>query len=1043
MVKVSENAMRVLKKRYFRNGETKWEQLVDRVVDYVTERYNKDVVRSVKYDPAIIKDLMYNMKFLPNSPTLMNAGYGTGQLSACFTLPVDDSIESIFEQVKNAAVIFKSGGGVGMNLGKIRPKGARVGSSNGIASGPVSFMEAFDTMAEVVKQGGTRRGAFMTILPVTHPDIEEFIKCKQNLTKLTNMNISVLITTGFMGAVESDGAYTMSDGTKKKARPVMELIAKCAAKTGEPGVIFGDNVPETDYTEVDEIITNPCVVGRHELLTNHGYFSIKDLVGETVEIWNGFEWSEVEPFHTGRNQIWEVEFSNGSKIECTGYHNWPTWVGYARDGHVEKLMTKELQPGMKLQKCEVPVIEFGGKQYNGMDMYTQGFYAGDGNADSTYSCLYAPKYCCKDRLKGSFKLKPYKDRDGIGWNHGHMLAKDFVPKFGSVKQRVNFLAGLIDADGHVQSNKSKHHHSCHVIISSVDKKFLENVRLMLTTLGVQANILNMKPACKKLMPDGKGGMKKYNCQESYRLCIGAMDLKNLVDLGLRLERVDISGNNPRRGSLQFVKVVSVERTNRYEETFCVTEPKNHTMYVSGIISKNCGEQVLPPYGSCNLGSMDVSKYVLVDGPIIGVNYKKLQGDSRQAAMFLDAIRIVNKYPLEEIKESSIKNPRIGLGMMGLADALIKVKIPYASEDGRMVAAYAMKAITKGAADGARCCMSVTTIAPTGTVSMIASCSSGCEPRFSNSYYKNVLDGESFLTEYEDYKNATEEELESGVFATAMEISPEDHIRMQAALQKNTTNSISKTVNLPSTATEKDVMAAYLLTYKLGCKGITVYVDGCRDNQVLTTGREDDKVKEVVFGDVSGITLYEEDEEEDLLDDLFPKDLVTEELDDLPVPYKLELPDQLYATRYRISDPDNKKIYFTVCDMDGKPVEVFTKLPTELDDSHYHTISRLLSLAMRYNIPLEDITNQLRKSSSSISDLPNHIARILEGYSNRNLEEELFIDEEIEKASSKEDDICNPEQFCSVAAWVCPDCGASNQETGGCHTCSTCGYSSCS
>lgn len=673
---VTDNAMGVLKKRYFRNGERTWTQLVDRVVDYVTTEMNQ----TFAYNPDWIKEMMYDMRFLPNSPTMMNSGVGTKQLSACFTLPIDDSIESIFETVKSSAIIFKSGGGVGINLGKLRPEGAKVASSGGKSSGPVSFMEPFDTMAETVKQGGTRRGAFMCILPVTHPDIMKFIHCKQDLSRLNNMNLSVLITSGFMEAVEADGSYELMDGTLRSARVVMEEIAKCAAKTGEPGIIFGKNVSDTDYENESDIVTNPC-----------------------------------------------------------------------------------------------------------------------------------------------------------------------------------------------------------------------------------------------------------------------------------------------------------------------------------------GEQCLPPFGSCNLGSLNLSKYVKDDKSVL---YIKLEKEARQAALFLDAIRQVNVYPLPEIEEESRRNPRVGLGIMGLADALIKLDVPYSSQDGREVASRMMQVVTGAAHDAVPHCVSVTTIAPTGSLSMIADCSGGCEPRFSNKFVKTVIDGTPFEFEYEDYKNATQEQLDAGIFKTAQDMAPESHILMQAALQPFVTNSISKTINMPSDATAKDVMDAYMFAYKHGCKGLTVYVDGCRDNQVLTTSKSSDKVEE------DKVTYQEQ-----------------------PVPYKLELPDKLDATRYRLNDPNNRKIYFTVCDMDGKPVEVFTKLPTEEGDSYYHTISRLLSLAMRYNIPLEDITSQLRKSSSSVSDLPSRIARVLDRYIGGNEEEKMFIDEE---EGRKLGDICNPEEFDLGGGhfWKCPECDYTNLEKGGCRTCKSCGYSSC-
>ena len=568
---LSDNALRVLEKRYlYKDKQGKVtetpQDMFRRVAKAIASaETNYNTMADVGYWTERFYAALAHLEFLPNSPTLMNAGRELGQLSACFVLPIEDSIDSIFDSVKHTAMIHKSGGGTGFSFSRLRPESDRVGSTGGVASGPVSFMRAFDVATDVIKQGGTRRGANMAILDVTHPDIMRFIGSKEDLCSLTNFNISVAATNCFMQAVANGEDYALlnphtgESSGHLSARDVFNKMVELAWKTGDPGIIFIDRINRDNPTP-----------------------------------------------HLGR----------------------------------------------------------------------------------------------------------------------------------------------------------------------------------------------------------------------------------------------IDSTNP------------------------------------------CGEQPLLPYESCNLGSINLSRMLMSTGKGgMTIDYDKLRDTIQLAVRFLDNVIDMNKFPLPQIEEVTRKTRKIGLGVMGFADMLIQLGIPYDSDEALKTAEEVMSFINREAhttseklaeergpfpaypgsiydkAGGVKIRnASLTTIAPTGTLSIIAGCSSGIEPLFGLTYTRHILDGATLLevNPYFDeiarsggfYSKDIMQKLAGGIplvdiggvpdkykrlFVTAHDIGVEWHVKMQAAFQRHTDNAVSKTVNFPKEATPEDVAKVYLLAYEEGLKGITIYRDGSRVGQVLTTG----------------------------------------------------------------------------------------------------------------------------------------------------------------------------------------------------------------
>jgi ribonucleoside-diphosphate reductase alpha chain len=754
---LSQNALTVLERRYLAKDsrgviiETPADMIsrVARCVASADMIYGKSLDEASKTADEFYL-MISSLEFMPNTPTLMNAGRPLGQLSACFVLPVEDSMDKIFDSVKYMALIHKSGGGTGFSFSRLRPKDDIVKSTAGVSSGPVSFMNIFNAATETIKQGGTRRGANMAILSINHPDILDFIRSKENPSSLTNFNISVALTDDFMEAVDKDSEYDLINPnsgavTKKlKARDVYALIVKKAWQNGEPGIIFIDRI-----------------------------------------------------------------------------------------------------------------------------------------------------------------------------NRANTLAK----------------IGLIES------------------------------------------------------------------------------------------------TNP------------------------------------------CGEQPLFPYESCNLGSINLVKMVKYEKGAACIDFDKIRKVTRSAVHFLDNVINVNRYPLDLIEKNTKANRKIGLGIMGFADLLILLGIPYNSDAAVSAAESVMSVIQdeskKASADLARergafpnfkyssyaenggpelRNATTTTIAPTGTISIIAGASSGIEPIYALAYVRNVMDNDR-LVEINPlfektarnqgfYRDDTMNEIAkrgsilgvSGVpediqklFVCAHDISPEWHIKIQAAFQRHVDNAVSKTINFKNETTEEDVEEAYMLAYRLGCKGLTVYRDGSRESQVLESRPKlsDDAMADDGDHDISGHIAPR------------PRHEVT-----------------WGSTRKMTTGCGS--LYVTINEDEKGLFEVFATMGKSggCAASQIESVSRLISLALRSGIDIEKIIKQIKgvrcpnqawEKGGRIYSCADAIGKALERYL---------------RMPSKKDEFGDTQDFAKNMAetngrggginmvGVCPDCHGPLEFESGCSVCRSCGFSRC-
>ncbi|CAK8716725.1 Ribonucleoside-diphosphate reductase [Candidatus Electronema halotolerans] len=1163
---LTETAETVLSRRYYlKDGQgnvlENWESLCRRVADAVAG------VDSGMEDYETLREqffrMIYHLDFLPNSPCLMNAGTDLGQLSACFVLPVEDSMDGIFTSIHHGALVHKTGGGTGYSFSRLRPKNSAVRSTQGVASGPLSFAAVFDAATETIKQGGKRRGANMGILRVDHPDIMDFITAKQDQSKFTNFNFSVAVTDKFMEAARNNQEYDLIDPSNRKtvcrmnAAKVFDKIVDLAWHNGEPGVLFIDAANRANATpQLGEFeATNPCLAGETlvAVADGRGAVSIRELAeeGKDVPVFcrNSKGGASVRMMRNPRitgygKQLVKVTLDDGNSVRVTENHRFVLSDGSVKEakdllhGDSLSLMTRREAQFKKnssqyyrwLSTTDKPkwqiehrlIANFHHRQqtgrnlgqnevvhhcdYNGLnndpanlEVMSQAahnrLHAEDRKGDNNPMRRFPEKNWMNDPVKqqelrlkhhvGAKRSKETKKRigattklrfqdeayrarhaalvkEGIAANKDNLL--EYIQQRAQQKlaecQAMTDLRCFLDGNSVMVERRCEHcgnlyavswsrreqsfcSKPCYFVWHNSSHSMREKITASIhSTYAAKAEETKRQQVKCFLDLQFEQGQTPWKTDWENRCADQGVSKR----LGTKFGFPTFKALKESAQTFNH-RVVSVERDG-VEDVYNGTVDEFHNFYIghfSGKINETCcyfyintpqcGEQFLLPMESCNLGSINLGQYVK-DG---AVDYPRLSQTVRTAVRFLDNVIDCNRFPIPEIAEMTCKTRKIGLGIMGLHDMLIQQELSYGDEEGRCAAAKVMRFIRDEAETAsialaelkgpfpawdaqhnhytARRNAALTSIQPTGTVSMIADCASGCEPYFSVVTEKNVMDNDRFLMINKHFESVAKREgffseelmrkvAQCGtvlgqaeipekwqrIFRAAQDIAPEEHIKMQGTLQTNgVDSSISKTINLPSTATKEDVRLSYQLGFELGCKGLTVYRDGSRDGQVLST---------VASAAKKTATVSSQGELQ-----------------------KKELPDVLDAKRYRLKDADGNSIYLIVCfDEKENPMEVFAKFPfdnrLDLKDKStmWTTTCRLVSLALRYQIPMEEIIRQLDRSSGHRLDLPAQLGRLLKSF----------------MAGTQKG-------FTSS----CPECCGTLVYTEGCEVCRDCGYSRCS
>ena len=1057
----------------------------------------------------IYYDMLVSQEFMPGTPTLINAGRPAGMLSSCFALRIPDSMEGIFDTVRDVALISKAGGGVGLDLSDLRHAGAKVEGTRGTSSGPISFLKVFDMTGQQVKQGGIRRAALLAGMRITHPDILQFIRCKEEEGTLSNFNISVFVTNEFVDAVKNNSdvpwvcterncQYVLDKNTGEPmqyetrmknedyytAKELWNVVVEHAWRNGEPGIIFEDELNRGDAFngKYGKLLVNPCVTKDTWVFTSDGPRQVGDLlhkdflarVGENTYPAKAF-------FSTGVKPVIEVSTKEGFSIKLTTNHKVQRITGYKKITPPEPPFTAvripeyEWIPAGDLSVNDSIRINYSGSSHwegrgTEDEGYLLGLLIGDGHFsyndsekknwtgavciwDHEYSDEWGNKvleivsnlthrpdfsgfqYVAKDK-KRMLKLSAiYRLADSYGIKPTHKTVTADVER-ASREFYVGVLRGLFDADGSVQGTHKK---GVSVRLNQSNKLLLQRVQRMLQRLGIFSKVyLGRKPEGYKALPDGNGGEKEYWCKENHELVISGEDLQKYQDIvgfyntkkGEKLTAALGGYKRALNKSKWEATVYSIELIGE-EEVYDTTVEDIHAFDGNGIYLHNCGELPLISGESCNLGAINLRECVNEAGTAI--DEQKLTYLVSSGVKFLDNIVDVNKYPLPKVEIATRRARKIGLGIMGLHDIMLMFGIEYGSQKSLELIDEIYTIIKQTAEQSSEMLGKsrgvpeelanlgikfrnggLLTVQPTGTVSMICNqTSSAIEPVFQWDYTRKDSYGTHTIKHF--IRDQFPDKLPAYA-KTALEITPEAHIKVQARVQKYVDQSISKTCNLPNSATTEDVSNIYMMAYKNKCKSVTVYRSGSRQEEVLSTGEKDAKVKE----------------------------------EKAPKKETRMRPRILYGATYRINTPGGKA-YITVNEDPEGIREVFvhiSKAGSEIG-THIEAEGRLISNSLKRRVPVQEIIDHLTDHKSNpimdngtfVKSVPDAVAKVMRHF-NDNLEGfSEFLERTPDAPSVYNNDKPVKENYENLSGDLCPDCGSVMYMASGCSYCS-CGHSTC-
>jgi ribonucleoside-diphosphate reductase alpha chain len=669
-----------------------------------------------------------NQEFINATPTLFNAGCVNGNYLSCFLLGIEDSIDGIYKCLSDCAKISKNAGGIGVHISNIRGNGSLIKSTNRKVDPLVNMLKVFDATARYVSQGMKRKGSIAIYLEPWCLDIMDFLDLRKNQGKdeqrCRDLFTALMINKTFMDAVENDSDwYLMSEDRypgltdsygedfdvlykkyckiaetsqdtyvkKVRARDIWKKVIESQTETGTPYLCNKDMVNlKSNQKNIGTIKSlNLCVAGDTKILTSNGYFPIKDLVNKDIEVWNGEQFSKTTVVKTGTNQkLLKIEFSNGVELECTEYHKFPIITKINRYKNLtfeyEKIDAQNLKIGDKLIKHDLPCIKEGNiiMKY----AYTQGLFAADGTY--SYGRNKIKEYNLLDLYHNKKDLLPYvnyifKYKTNEKYNRirvrlpDDMEDKFYVPLTENIEQKLLWFAGYCDGDACTTYGGKN------IQLSSIEKEFLKNIQLMLQTMGINSKINIMQLEQQRMMPknDGSGESQLYNCKTSYRLTITTFYINKLINLGFKPKRLILNLNENNVEKNHYISITKITDEDNYEDTYCFNEPIKNMGMFNGVITGNCVE--IGQYSDansvacCNLSSICLPKYVTVDNKF---DFELLKKNMFILVENMNKIININKYPIPEAKKNNLEHRPLGIGISGLSDMLIKMKIPFISAE---------------------------------------------------------------------------------------------------------------------------------------------------------------------------------------------------------------------------------------------------------------------------------------------------------------------------------------------------------------------------